>query len=255
MIKKKPLLITAIVILILAGALFVWNLWRSRPADLLSQLENDEAPQERFAETTLTFLFIAPKPQATQAVIEQVERKLKNTLNIKLNFTFSYTIPRAQGNNSSSQTGWDVLYYQDDSESPLDFKTLVKEGKAQDITAEFPRLAPNYYRSLSPEELNTAMVDGKIYAIPPHFYAPQIMRCAIVREDLMAKYQIPAITNYDGYEEYLRIIKTKEPKLFPVVFYDTAIGLFAEANGYAVFNYELGLVYPLGTNPGIPERD
>jgi ABC-type glycerol-3-phosphate transport system substrate-binding protein len=66
---------------------------------------------------------------------------------------------------------------------------------AKDITELFPRYAPNYYKVLSQAEIRAASVDGRIYAIPKHFPKSQ-MRCAVVREDLMQKYNIPDIKSF-----------------------------------------------------------
>ncbi|HEX3044197.1 MAG TPA: extracellular solute-binding protein [Bacillota bacterium] len=231
MVKKKMLLIAGLVLLILAGTFTAWKLFYHRPEELLSQLEEGEVSEEHLTEATLTFLLGGSAPQAPQEVLDQVERKLKNSLNIK----FKILLGDAS---SEDMAYWDVLYYHN---FHSDFKTLVNQG-LKDITEEFQRLAPNYYRRLSPEELKTVTQEGKIYAIPQHFFTPQ-MCCAIVREDLMNKYQIPEINDFDDFENYLKTVKAKEPRLFPVIFSDNSVGLFAEANGYVILNNQLGLVY------------
>jgi putative aldouronate transport system substrate-binding protein len=85
-------------------------------------------------------------------------------------------------------------------------------------------------------------VKGKVYVIPARIpFANRI--CAIVRQDLMEKYNIPEIKNYSDYENYLETIKEKDPDIIPMNYYDTTIGLFADAYGYVILDYQLGLVY------------
>jgi putative aldouronate transport system substrate-binding protein len=245
-VKKKTIIISIIVVLILAGVFLALYFTQSRTDSLLSQLEEDEAAGKKLAEATLTFYFNGAQPRGTREVLDQIESKLRNTLNIKLNFQFINTSPEAYletiRNLTASKAVCDAFYYSDTFFKGL--RTLLKDDLARDITADFPRYAPNYYRSFSQEEIKAAAVDGRIYIIPQRVPS-SLTRCAIVREDLMNKYHLPDIQNYDDFEAYLKAVKTGEPGMIPLTYYDTTYGLFAEPSGYVMLNYPLGLVYRL----------
>ncbi|HEX3044198.1 MAG TPA: extracellular solute-binding protein [Bacillota bacterium] len=244
--NKKTLIISISVVLLLAGVFLTLYFTQSRTDSLLSQLEEDEVSGKKLPEATLTFYFNGSEPRETREVLDQIESKLRNTLNIKLIFKFINTSPEAYLENiknlTASKQACDVFYYSDSFFKGL--QSLAQDGLARDITADFPRHAPNYYRSFSQEELKAASVDGRIYIIPQRVPSSQT-RCAIVREDLMNKYHLRDIQNYDDFEAYLKAVKTGEPGMIPLTYYDTTYGLFAEPSGYVMLNYPLGLVYRL----------
>jgi len=241
--KKKIFILIGIVLVLLLGALIAINL-KSKDNDLLSALEVDNSPNKDLKEAKLTFYFPSTEPKGTREVLDAVERKAKNKVNVKLDFKFigeNYYGNYLNKLHEALAAGQpcDAFYFSNDS---ISLTILANANLIKDITTLFPQNAPNYYNKFSTEEIASASVDNKIYAIPNRLPTTQ-MRCAIVRQDLMEKYNIPDIKNYDDYEFFLKTIKENEKDMTPLIFNDTAIGLFAEANGYAVIDYRLGLIY------------
>ncbi len=252
--SRKPIVITLVIVLVAAAAaalLFVFK-WNGPGKELASDSGIDElAPvTEEIAplsedETTLTFYFLSPKPQVTGEILEYVQSKLGGKLNVKLDFQFLLSDPRGylQKIKTLVSAGQPCDAFAYANYFPTRLKTLADEKVIKDITELFPMYAPNYYSSLQKEEIAAASANGKIYAVP-HSYPMTEMKCAIVREDLMNKYTIPEISNEKDFEAYLQKIKEMEPLMAPTAFTGNSMDLFAEANGYAILDYETGLVYP-----------
>lgn len=194
---------------------------------------------------TLTFYFIANNgdEEAMRDVLDEVEKKAAKALNVKLNFIFiphyiyRDTLKRliAQGDPC------DMFAY--NNEGSVDFlEEAYEKGFALDITDLFPKYAPSYYSRLDDYKLAVHRRHGRLFAVPNNFTQINMM-CAIVRDDLMQKHNIPPIKNLDDFDVYLDTVNKKEDILVTLAVYDTLLGLFASGFGYVVFDYVLGLVY------------
>lgn len=242
--KKKLIIISAVLVVVLLSVLSI-KYMNSDKNDLLSGLNYDKSAKEPMKESTLTFYFEANEPKDTREILDVVEKKAKNMLNIKLDFKYFPEAPEVYLNRiktaiSSGQPCDAFLYIVNGSTKNL--KSLADEGLIKDLTTLFPEKAPDYFNQFSKQELTAMSVNNKIYAIPGNFPSAQI-RSAMVRDDLMKKYDIPDIKSYKDYEFYLKTIKEKEPDMIPMIINEAAIGLFAEAGGYVILDYKQGLVY------------
>ncbi|HEX3028338.1 MAG TPA: extracellular solute-binding protein [Clostridia bacterium] len=242
--KKKIIVISILIVVVMAGILYAITLRSSKSNDaLLSSLE-DNSKTQNLKEAKLTFAFEGKAPDNMREVLDQVENRCRNKLNIKLDFNMipfdpeNYMGQVEAALASGSQC--DAFFYS--NLFPTSLKTLADNNRIKDITEIFPQYAPKYYSKFSKEEIKAISVDNRIYAIPYHLPGSQ-MKGAIVREDLMKKYNMPDIKSYDDYEAYLKTIVKNEKDMVPMVCADTTINLFAEANGYVVLDSQLGLVY------------
>ena len=247
MLRKKYVLISAAGLIVIAAGILAAVFLGGRNNDAPQfALEPDKKIRTDLPEAKLTFYFEAQEPKEAKEVLEAVEKRAQNELNVKLDFKYFWDYPEVYLNSVKSIIAagqpCDAFYFSNGF--PQTLGSLAKEGDIKDITDIFSKCAPNYYSRLSPEEIRSAAVNGRIYAIPHRFYYSSI-QSALVREDLMKKYNIPDIKTYDDYEVYLKAIKENEKSLTPMVVMDTTIGLFARANGYTLLDYQQGLVYKL----------
>jgi putative aldouronate transport system substrate-binding protein len=194
------------------------------------------------SEETLTFYFPGEEPKMMSAVLEEIQKQSKSALNSKLVFKFLDYGEYATSikDIASSGEACDAFFYS--NQYNLSLADLDREGIIMDLSKVFPQDAPNYYSKFSKDELKAASINGKLMAVPNHRPYTQ-RKYVLVREDLMKKYNIPDIKSYSDYELYLKTVKSNEPTGTPMVVRDSSIGLFAEANGYAVLDRNLGLVY------------
>ncbi len=124
----------------------------------------------------------------------------------------------------------------------MDFTILARDGLLADLSDALPAYAPGLVAQYDQNDLNCALVDDRLYAIPSLFpMADNIY--AIVRQDFMDSYGIPAIKTFADYGQYLAMIKENEPDTIPGRIADSSVALFARASGYAIFDKDHFLVY------------
>ncbi|HEX2944391.1 MAG TPA: extracellular solute-binding protein [Clostridia bacterium] len=244
--KKLIIIIAIVLVVVIAGGIAAFMLLgnkNSEEDEFLPAGFDVEADNLKF--NNLTFYFEGSDNAGTsKEVLLALNSKLKRDLNAELQFNFVFEPPEAYLNrlktDISAGKPCDGMYFSE--YFPFTLETLAKEGYAADLTELFPRNAPRYYSQFTQDDIDAIEVQGKIYAVPERI--PNANRtCVIVRQDLMEKYNIPEIKSYADYEVFLKTIKEKEPGKIPMNYYDTTLGLFADANGYVVLDYQLGLVY------------
>jgi putative aldouronate transport system substrate-binding protein len=207
-------------------------------------------------QVTLTFCFRKEIDQAAEIKLrlDEIEKKLKSSMNIKLDFIWdSYDGDIGYNNFIKARiaTGMPCeAYYYDEAQtvyhytpdSFLNLQSITKDNLAMDISELFPKYAPNLYNKYSKEELDSATVNGKLIAIPSLF-PRAIISTAIVRNDLMEKYGIKSINSLDEYEAFLKAVKQNNPELIPMTFLSSSKYLFLQQNDYISLDYRSNLVY------------
>lgn len=245
--KKLIVIISVILVVLIAGGTAAFLLLRDRNSEkdeFLPTASDFEVDVSNLKFTELTFYFLGQEIPTAKEVLQAVNSKLKQGLNTEIHFKCVFERPENYLDKIKSDmaSGLPCDAFQYFGGFPVSLETLANEGYIADLTKLFPQSAPNYYRQFSQDDIDAIKVKDKIYAIPGRIpYANRT--CAIVRQDLMEKYNIPEIKNYSDYEFFLKTIKEKEPNIIPMNYYDTTIGLFADSYGYVILDYQLGLVY------------
>ena len=211
--------------------------------------QSQAAPQEKSAseekkeplkEAALTFYFPGEAKKDTRMVLDEAEKRLKDSLNVKLNFNF---IPWGDYTNKINV----LIASGDEYEVHFDadwfmFPILSQKGALLDITEMLPKYAPKIYEKEA-DVFKKVRVNGKIMSVP--WYYPKNDRVtAVVREDLKAKHGIPDIMTFEDYEFYLKTLKEKEPGIIPYASgVNRNIQEFYVYGDYAVLSFPLDLVY------------
>lgn len=248
--KKKHIIILSSVALVAALAvvlaiLFIHGRLQEREDEEFMPTAN-QYDISKLKDAKIQIYFESASTPVMADVLNAVNEKLRRELKTELEFKTVYENPEGYigkiRQDIASGIKIDAFYYS--SYFPASLKSLAEEGLAADITRDFPLYASDYFSSFTREEISAMSTNGKLYAIPYRIPAAA-RKCAVVRDDLMEKYGIPEIKNYEDYEVYLDAVKKNEPNLIPMNYYESSIGLFAETNGYVVLDYTLGLVYKL----------
>jgi putative aldouronate transport system substrate-binding protein len=245
--KKKLVLIVAAIIVVagLAGVLAVYFANRGAQADdeefvpSAAQVDVKDLKDEK-----LTIYFENRSNSVLPDVLDAVNKKLRTELKTELAFEMIWDYPEQYMTKIQEAMAagkpCDAFYYS--SDFPVSLLQMAKDGIAKDLTSDLTRYAPDYIGQFSSDEIRAISMDGKIYAVP--YRIPTASRkCVLVRDDLMTRYNIPEIKSYEDYEVYLNVVKENEPGMIPLDYWDTNLGLFSEVNGYAVLDYDAGLVY------------
>ena len=243
--KKKVMIISStIIILVAAAAILFFTFFKGGNHAISSIIPGNMFETKQLDQVTLTFHYPSEEPASTKEILNQIQEKTKTSINVKLNFVFHTWENYESDINAllASSQPCDAFYIYSGSMKKDSFKSYAQKGLLMDITEMLPKYALSYYNKLKPEEIAAATVDGKLTALPGRsngFYRP----CAIVRADLMEKYSIPEIKNFNDYELFLKTIKEKEPAVYPLGSYGYSFQFFSAINNYAVLDDSLKLVY------------
>lgn len=235
---KRKLLVIAILVL---------SLLVQGCQDDTSPTNTQESTGRNLPPATLTFYFpqltSGEKPD-TKLVLSEIEDKSANMLNVKLDFkwlppsTYANTILEK----ISSGTDLDAFYCGLAGQGLLDFPALAREDLLADLTEGLSTFAPGLLAQYEPDELKCATFEGRLVAIPSLFPMADHVY-AIVRQDFMDRYGLPAIKTFDDYGEYMAVVKQNETDIIPGKIADSTVALFARASGYAIFDKDISLVY------------
>jgi hypothetical protein len=195
-------------------------------------------------------------------VLDEIEKRAKDTLNIKLNFidreiglggfnnalqsymdagTPMKTYPSPGGHMEAFLFSEDQ-FVTNNIDSYLNIQTLAQKKYAMDISELFPKYAPNLYSRYQKAELESVTYEGKLFAIPTLF-PRAIITSVAVSDDCLNECSIKSINNLDEYEAFLKLIKQKEPELIPVCLNMDKKYMFAEQYGYVFIDNGTDLVY------------
>lgn len=234
-------LLTALIVI--AGMLF--SMTGCSKDDDPSFMEEYE-PLDVQKRVTIKFLFPGTKPREWDKVRSEIEKRSADAVNASLDFRwevpvqYEYTVKMLD----ASGEVYDAFIYSKPEPRSPDFTKVAREGKLKDITKLFPKCAPSLFSKYTNEDLQYATLDGKLYAVPS-LQTRAFCSYLQVDEELLGKYNLPEITNYDEYETFLRTIKENEPGLVPGVINSMSetIQLFARASGYVIADEAGRLVY------------
>lgn len=177
-------------------------------------------------------------------VIAEAEKICVSELNIKLDFQFLYMPPdnyhQQVASLIRSHQPCDAFVFFSDQKGILE--NFVNQGIAADITELLPQFAPQIYSQTNENARKALEVNHRIYAVPRMTVIPERLGVS-VRTDLLKKYGVSSIHDYDEMEAFLEKIQQNEPGIFPLTTNNTSIGLFAHVYGYVILDYETGLVY------------
>lgn len=246
--KKKlvPIIAVIIVVVGLAGALAIYLANRgaqtSEEEEFIPSAGKIDVSSLKDAKITIYLenRSNSVMPEVLAAVNEKLRSELKTELAFEMIWDYPEPFLARIREDTAAGKPCDAFFYS--SYFPVSLRQMAKEGLIKDLTKELTEYAPDYIGQFSSNELKAISTDGKIYAIP--YRIPTAARkCVMVRDDLMDRYNIPEIKSYKDYEVYLDAVKKNEPGMIPLDYWDTTLGLFSEVNGYAVLDYDLGLVY------------
>lgn len=150
---------------------------------------------------TLTFDWPGSKPNNADAVLKQVEGKCQLNINLKFNYLGSNYAKTIEDAMSSSKCDADAFVTARNTNQYLDCYQQAQNGYLKDITVLLGKYAPDIKKSLSTQDIETNKINGKLYYIPSLFPQTDCLSVA-VNQDLMKKYNIPAIKTFEELKQY-----------------------------------------------------
>jgi len=192
-------------------------------------------------EVKLEMYFPGERKIDTDRVLDTVEERSRDTLNVELDFTW---IPWGDYRNRISVINAAGEPYEAHFDADwFVWGTLAPRGGLADISELLPEYAPNLAMRYSELELAAATVNGDLTALP-WLYPGSQRRAAVVREDLRLEYGVPEIDSYEDLEVFLAAVAENEPDMIPFVpQVNDSLIMFADNYGYAILNTALQIVY------------
>jgi putative aldouronate transport system substrate-binding protein len=192
-------------------------------------------------EVKLKMFLLGDKPKDFDLVYGEINNKLKQDINATVEVEFIgwgeiYTkIPLI----FSSGEEYDLI----PTANWLTYFPNARNGAYKEITMDdLKKYAPKTVESSAQEVFDSAMVDGKLYALPMNYHETTVYGYT-VRGDLMTKYSIPDIKTIDDFEVYLEAVKQNEPDMIP---WDTNASknfVFEElTRPYDIYNLDYGFL-------------
>jgi ABC-type glycerol-3-phosphate transport system substrate-binding protein len=160
-------------------------------------------------EETVVVYVLGDKPNDYDRVIEQVNDRLMELVNTKIEINFialsdyatKYPLVLTGGDEI------DLIY----ASSWCFFTEQVGKGAYVELTDDFIQKYMPKTWELEPEAAwKQVAVNGKVYAVPRNQTENQNYGGFLVRKDMMEKYNIDDITTFDEYEEYLFTLAENE---------------------------------------------
>ena len=177
--------------------------------------------QEKLDEATLRIMIPgSPSPELDE-VIAEAERRMKDTINVKLDFEFVPWSDLAQKTQMTLASGEniDIIF-----DAPwLHINQMIASGYYEQLDGLLPKYGPNIVAKRPQQMWDANKYEGKIMAIPlgvnymsGHSY--------IIRKDIREKLGFPPIQTYDELIQFAYEVKAKEPDIAPM----TAAGSVAQ---------------------------
>jgi len=160
----------------------------------------------------------------------------------------------------ASSEPYDVVSTGGDSSSKATYADYARKGALVDLTPLIEQYGKNIKAALSPETLEMAKVDGKIYAIPTRSIE-SVGTSLMIRKDWLDKLNLGVPTTLDELTNVLQAFKDKDPggngaKNIPmsirgdIPMVDNLVGAFGMVNDWNDVN---GQLVPRAMNPAFKE--
>ena len=211
---KRVLSILLVICMLLALAACTSN----EPASNNSNTSNSNAAQSETSEKSvdnketlprvdLIFYVMGDAPKDQAMVEEKINEILLDKFNATLEFRFStWTDFQQKYSNELTTGGPDLIYVA----GWLNYGTLAKAGAFLELDSLLDTYGPELKALIGEDSLNMCRVNGELYAIPNAW--PEYVSMGITyREDLRAKYNLPAPDSLSNMESYFMGIKENEP--------------------------------------------
>jgi len=179
---------------------------------------------------TISMHLIGEKPRDYDEVLTKVNEILKEKINTNIDVKWIASGDASTKYQLILQSGESVdLIY---SNTWTNYVDNAKKGGYYPLDELLPKYAPETYKKLGAEPLECLMVDGKLYSVPMNYKDIQLPGYA-VRGDLMKKYGIESIDNFDEFWAYLNAVsKEKGIKAYNCNTNDAIINMFMRDRGW-----------------------
>ncbi|MFC4303814.1 DUF3502 domain-containing protein [Cohnella boryungensis] len=165
-------------------------------------------------EVKLVAYLLGEAPAGMNAVVEQLNQKLKADINATMEFRYigwgdlssKYPLVLAAGEDV------DLIY----SANWAFYNQEAAKGAFREITQDdLKTYMPKHFEATSEVAWQEAQIGGKVFMVPTST-PDQKVPVTLIRGDLRKKYSLPEITKFKDIEPYLEAIKQNEKGMIPI---------------------------------------
>ncbi|AFC32594.1 family 1 extracellular solute-binding protein [Paenibacillus mucilaginosus 3016] len=171
----------------------------------------EEGASGKLNAVTLKIMFPGDPPANWSEVKGELEKRLADSLNVKLNVVF---IPWADVMQKrqvalSSAEDYDLIWDNNPVQS-------IAAGLYEPLDELIEKYGPDIKSTRSPQLLEANKVNGKLYAVPleVNFIRPWTF---VIRKDIREKLGVPPIKSYDELVRFMYTVKEKVPGITPFI--------------------------------------
>lgn len=161
---------------------------------------------------TLKIMIPGDRPADMDKVLREAEKRMADTLNVKLNVVFVPFSDLGQKTQMTLASGEEIDLIFD---APwLHVNQMISAGFYEPVEDLLKQYGPNIMNSRPEEMWESNKFDGKIYGIP--LGSSHAMGTTyLVRKDIREKLGVPPIQTYDELIKFAYTVKEKEPNIVP----------------------------------------
>lgn len=214
MYKAKKILCIGLSVVFVATAAFT-GCGKKDDGKAGSQTPSTTATEQKLPPAELIWTTVQNPQKDIAQVQEAINKYTKEKINatVKLDVMDMATYPNKYKTMLAAGDKMDIVF----TSNSWGYSQEVAKGSFLDITDLIDKYAPQTKAALHPALLEGTKVNGKNYAIPTqkelaHTYG------FLYRSDIAEKYNMDLTTvkKYEDLEPFLKIIKEKEPNLYPL---------------------------------------
>ncbi|MCL6604052.1 MAG: ABC transporter substrate-binding protein [Paenibacillus sp.] len=173
----------------------------------------EEGAVDTSKEVTLKMIFVGPKPVDYDLVFAEINKKLKEKINVTLEGEFLDWSDWAQKYplKLAANEDFDLIY----SANWAGYNDQALKGGFLELTDEMiSKYMPKTWEAMPKVSWGQAKVNGKLYMIPQN-QGESVEKLILYREDLRKKYNLPAIDSPEAYANYLKAVAANEKGVIP----------------------------------------
>jgi putative aldouronate transport system substrate-binding protein len=171
-----------------------------------------ESVSEKLDPVTLKIMVPGPRPEGMDEVIAEAERRMADTLNVKLNMIFVAWADLKQKLQVTLAAGDEVDLIFDNQENGMIEK--VTAGYYEPLEPLLEKYGPNILATRSKSMMDANKIQGKTYALPLGAYN-FLGKGYMIRQDIREKLGIEPIKTHEDLVKFMYAVKEKEPNVIP----------------------------------------
>ena len=182
------------------------------PSESANGGESQEPGEAKLEPYELVILVAGDEPKDQQTVLDAVQEKVKDTLNITLKVQYYPWADYQEKNKMMANAGDKFDIYLNFGHDILPAYTRKQAIKLNDLLDQY---GPALKEKISEDNWAWGTANGDIIAIPAQYLKDGIYTTAILRGDLREKYNCPEVTSLDTAAQFLEAIAKNEPEMIP----------------------------------------